>query len=136
MSLISLQRTSAAALERPRRSLWARFADTTYAYRKVGIIIVLGAFLSVTGTMLVAQRQITLANEQRELTLEQSNLAQQISGTMNYSSLQVAATARAMGLKSPVAEVQVSTTLPTTPLKAPKFVGWYQVTPQTERTAP
>jgi hypothetical protein len=136
MSLISLQRTATPALEKPRRTFFARIADTTYAYRRAGVIIVLGAFISVGGTVLVAQRQVVLANEQRELTLDQSNLAQQISGTLNDSSLQVAATARSLGLKNPGLEIQVPTTLTTTPLATPKFVGWYVVTPRTDRKAP
>ncbi len=139
MSLITLPRlgqVSAPSHVRERRSVWSRVVDTTYAYRRVGVIIALAAFLSVGGTMLAAQRQVQISNDQRELTLDESNLAQQLSNTLNDSSLQVAVTARSMGMKQPVTEQQVSSTSTDTPLHLPKFLGWISVIPQTVHVAP
>ncbi len=112
------------------RSLWRGSS----AIRKSGVIVFVALALSITGSMLVANRQVQLHELQSQLLQAESNYALQVGTLTNEAAPgQIAARAGALRLVDPVTIIQVPSTSLDAPLPLPKFSGYAPVTSRTNR---
>ena len=104
------------------------------AARKSGVIVFIALALSITGSMVVANRQVQLHELQSQLLQVQSNYALQVGTLTNEAAPgQIAARAGALRLVDPVTIIQVPSTSLDAPLPLPKFSGYAPVTSRTSR---
>lgn len=97
-------------------------------------MVVVALALSLTGSMLEANRQIEIHNLQSELLQEQSSYAVQAGSLTNLSApSQIATQAGALHLVDPTSVTQVPSTSLDAPLPLPKFSGYAPATSRTIR---
>ncbi len=99
-------------------------------------IIIMGAALvvSLSGSMVVANRQVQLQRLQSALLQAQSNYAVQVGSMTNASApSQIASKAGALHLVDPTSVTQVPVTSLERPLPIPQFNGYAPVTSRTSR---
>ena len=117
----------------PRRNAIRSVWRGSSAARKSGVIIFIALALSITGSMVVANRQVQLHELQSQLLQVESNYAMQVGTLTNEAApAQIASKAGALRLVDPVTIIQVLSTSLDAPLPLPKFSGY---APDTSRTS-
>ena len=144
MSVVTLPRRVAAPPRRvaapaaptrvaTREAAHSRVARTSTARRSV-VIVVIALALSISGSMLAANRQVQIHQLQSQLLQLQSNYAQQVGSLTNLAAPgQIAEQAGVLHLVDPVSVTQVPSTSLDAPLPLPKFLGSAPVTSRTRR---
>jgi hypothetical protein len=124
------QRSSTPARRVVKQSRWSRLPVT----QRAGVIVVVALVISLTGSMLEANRQVELHQLQSNLLQMQSNYAEQVGSSSNPSApSQIASQAGAMHLVNPTQVFQVPSTSLDAPLPTPKFYGYAPATSRTIR---
>jgi hypothetical protein len=127
-------RTAAHRASTPRRDVAVKRWRGASSSRKAAIVVVLALGLSLTGSMLEANRQIEIHNLQSQLLQEQSAYAVQAGSLTNLSApSQIATQAGALHLVDPTSVTQVPSTSLDAPLPLPKFSGYAPATSRTIR---
>jgi len=118
----------------PRRDVAVRRWRGTSSARKAATVVVVALALSLTGSMLEANRQIEIHNLQSQLLQDQSTYAVQTGSLTNLSApSQIATQAGALHLVDPTSVTQVPSTSLDAPLPLPKFTGYAPATSRTVR---
>jgi uncharacterized protein HemX len=116
-----------------REAAHSRVARPSSARRSV-VIVVVALALSISGSMLAANRQVQIHQLQSQLLQLQSNYAQQVGALTNLAAPgQIAEQAGVLHLVDPVSVTQVPSTSLDAPLPLPKFLGSAPVTSRTRR---
>jgi hypothetical protein len=98
------------------------------------VVVVAALALSLTGSMLEANRQIEIHNLQSQLLQDQSSYAVQAGSLTNLSApSQIATQAGALHLVDPTSVTQVPSTSLDAPLPLPTFSGYAPATSRTIR---
>jgi len=118
----------------PRRAaVRARWTHASAVRRSV-VVVAVALAISLSGSMLVANRQVQIHQLQSQLLQLQSDYAQQVGTFTNMAAPgQIAAQAGVLHLVDPVSVTQVPSTSLDAPLPLPKFIGSAPVTSRTRR---
>ena len=116
-----------------RRRARARWRNVSAARRSV-IVMGVALVVSLSGSMVVANRQVQLQRLQSALLQAQSNYAVQVGSATNASApSQIASRAGALHLVDPTSVTQVPATSLERPLPLPQYNGYAPVTSRTSR---
>ncbi len=118
----------------PRRRAVVSIWRGASVERKSVLVVTVALILSLSGSMLVANRQIQLHELQSQLLQDQSTYAVRVGTLSNLSApSQIASQAGALHLVDPVSVTQVPSTSLDVILPLPKFTGYAPVTSRTNR---
>jgi len=116
-----------------REAAHTRVARVSMTRRSI-VIVVVALALSLSGSMLAANRQVQIHQLQSQLLQLESNYAQQVGSLTNLAAPgQIAEQAGVLHLVDPISVTQVPSTSLDAPLPLPKFLGSAPVTSRTRR---